>query len=57
MTYLKDFGCMHSRSINLDKINKVIGQDNLKRENVNSKIKYDIRFHLYPVLYSCSYYR
>ena len=49
--YLKDFGCMHSRSINLDKINnKVIGQDNLKRENVNSKIKYDIRFHLYPGL-------
>ncbi|MDC3152147.1 heparinase II/III family protein [Pelagibacteraceae bacterium] len=47
--YLKNFGCTHNRSISIDKIdNKVVGQDNLMRESVNSKIKYDIRFHLYP---------
>ena len=26
----------------------MVGQDNLIRESINSKIKYDIRFHLYP---------
>ena len=35
----------------VDKINdKVIGQDKLTRKNLNVKIKYDIRFHLYPGL-------
>ena len=49
--YLKNFGCIHNRSITIDKINnKVIGQDKLIQKRVNSKIKYDIRFHLYPGL-------
>ena len=49
--YLKNFGCIHNRSITIDKINnKVIGQDKLIQKSVNSKIKYDIRFHLYPGL-------
>jgi len=49
--YLKNFGCIHNRSISVDKVNnKVIGHDNLIRKSVNSKIKYDIRFHLYPGL-------
>ena len=49
--YIKNFGCIHNRSISVDKINnKVVGQDNLIRESINSKIKYDIRFHLYPGL-------
>ena len=49
--YLKNFGCIHNRSITIDKINnKVIGQDKLTQKRVNSKIKYDIRFHLYPGL-------
>ena len=49
--YLKNFGCIHNRSISIDKINsKIIGQDNLTQKNVSSKIKYDIRFHLYPGL-------
>ena len=49
--YLKNFGCLHNRKISIDKINnKVVGQDKITRENLNSKIKYDIRFHLYPGL-------
>ena len=49
--YLKNFGCIHNRSISIDKINsKIIGQDNLTQKHVSSKIKYDIRFHLYPGL-------
>ena len=49
--YLKNFGCMHSRAISIDKINnKIVGQDKLVKKSVNSKIKYDIRFHLYPGL-------
>ncbi len=49
--YLKNFGCIHYRTLSIDKINnKIIGQDKLARKNVNSKIKYDIRFHLYPGL-------
>jgi len=49
--YLKNFGCIHNRSISVDKINnKVVGQDSLIRKSINSKIKYDIRFHLYPGL-------
>ena len=47
--YLRNFGCLHNRTISIDKINdKIIGHDKLTRENLNSKIKYDIRFHLYP---------
>ncbi len=47
--YLKNFGCIHNRSLSIDKINnKIVGQDNLAQKYVNSKIKYDIRFHLYP---------
>ncbi len=49
--YLNNFGCLHNRKISIDKINnKVVGQDKITRENLNSKIKYDIRFHLYPGL-------
>ncbi len=49
--YLKNFGCLHSRTISIDKIsNKIIGQDKLTRKNLNSIIKYDIRFHLCPGL-------
>ena len=49
--YLKNFGCIHNRYISVDKINnKVVGQDSLIRKSINSKIKYDIRFHLYPGL-------
>ena len=49
--YLKNFSCMHSRAIGIDKINnKIVGQDKLIQESVNSNIKYDIRFHLYPGL-------
>ena len=49
--YLKNFGCLHTRYISIDKINnKVVGQDKLIKKGLNSKIKYDIRFHLYPGL-------
>ena len=49
--YLKNFGCIHNRAISIDKIkNKVIGQDKLTRKSINSRIKYDVRFHLYPGL-------
>ncbi len=49
--YLKNFGCLHSRTISIDKINnKIIGKDKLTRKNLNSIIKYDIRFHLCPGL-------
>ena len=49
--YLKNLSCLHSRSIGIDKINnKVVGQDKLVRKGTNLKIKYDIRFHLYPGL-------
>ena len=55
--YLKNFGCIHNRSISIDKINnKIVGQDKLTK-NLNSKIKYDIRFHLISRSYSCSNYR
>ena len=49
--YLKNFGCIHNRSISIDKVNnKIVGQDKLIQKSVNLKIKYDIRFHLYPGL-------
>ena len=49
--YLKNFGCIHNRSISIDKTNnKVVGRDKLIQKNINSKVKYDIRFHLYPGL-------
>ncbi len=49
--YLKNFNCIHNRSVSIDKINnKVIGRDKLIRKGENSPIKYDIRFHLYPGL-------
>ena len=49
--YLKNFGCLHNRTISIDKINdKIVGQDKLTRKNLTVKIKYDIRFHLYPGL-------
>ena len=48
--YLKKVGYIHNRSITIDKINnKVVGQDKLLIKK-DSKIKYDIRFHLYPGL-------
>ena len=48
---MKSFGCIHSRSIGIDKINnKIFGQDNLIQKGEDVKIKYDIRFHLYPGL-------
>ena len=41
--YLKSFGCIHNRSISIDKINnKVVGQDKLIQKSVNLKIKYFI---------------
>ena len=47
--YLKNFGCIHNRAISIDKIkNKVVGQDKLIRKSTNLRIKYDVRFHLYP---------
>ena len=47
--YLKNFGCIHNRSLSIDKIsNKIIGRDKLIRKKLVAKIKYDIRFHLYP---------
>ena len=49
--YLKNFGCMHNRTLSIDKINnKIVGQDKITQKKVNLKIKYDIRFHLYPGL-------
>ena len=49
--HLKNFGCLHNRTISIDKINdKIVGQDKLTRKNLSVKIKYDIRFHLYPGL-------
>ncbi len=49
--YLKNLSCLHNRSIGIDKIeNKVVGQDKLIQKSANLKIKYDIRFHLYPGL-------
>ncbi len=49
--YLKNFGCMHNRTLSIDKINnKIVGQDKLLQRSIKSKIKYDIRFHLYPGL-------
>ena len=49
--YLKKFGCIHNRVLRIDKINnKIIGQDKIFQEIEKSKIKYDIRFHLYPGL-------
>ena len=49
--YLKNFGCIHNRSIGIDKINnKIFGQDNLIQKSEDIEIKYDIRFHLYPGL-------
>ena len=47
--YLKNFGCIHNRSLSIDKINnKIVGQDKLIRKKFDTKIKYDVRFHLYP---------
>ena len=47
--YLKNFGCIHNRSLSIDKIsNKIIGRDKLIRKKLVAKIKYDVRFHLYP---------
>jgi len=49
--YLNNFGTIHNRSISIDKINsKIVGQDKLVLNRESSKIKYDIRFHLYPGL-------
>ena len=49
--YLKNFGCIHSRTISIDKVkNKIIGQDKLMQKSIKSRIKYDVRFHLYPGL-------
>ncbi len=49
--YLKNFGCIHNRTLKIHKIdNKIIGQDKILRKVNNLKIKYDIRFHLYPGL-------
>ncbi len=49
--YLKNFGCTHSRSICINKINnKVVGRDEIIQKTGISKIKYDVRFHLYPGL-------
>ncbi len=49
--YLENYGCIHNRSISIDKINnRVVGQDILTQKSINSKVKYDIRFHLYPGL-------
>ena len=49
--YLKNFGCIHNRVLKIDKINnKVVGQDKLLQTVQTKKIKYDIRFHLYPGL-------
>ncbi len=49
--YLTNLGCLHNRTISIDKINnKIVGHDKITRKNLNAKIKYDIRFHLYPGL-------
>ncbi len=49
--YVNIFGCLHNRTLGIDKINnKIYGRDDLSRKNIKSEIKYDIRFHLYPGL-------
>ena len=49
--YMNIFGCLHNRTLGIDKINnKIYGRDDLSRKNISSEIKYDIRFHLYPGL-------
>ena len=49
--YVKKFDCVHNRSISIDKIhNKIVGEDRIVRKMINPKVKYDIRFHLYPGL-------
>ena len=49
--YLKSFGCIHNRTLSIDKINnKIVGQDKIIQKTLKAKIKYDIRFHLYPGL-------
>ena len=49
--YMNIFGCLHNRTLGIDKINnKIYGRDDLSRKNIKSEIKYDIRFHLYPGL-------
>ena len=49
--YVKNFDCIHNRSISIDKIhNKIVGEDRIVRKVINPKVKYDIRFHLYPGL-------
>jgi len=49
--YLKNLGCLHKRSITIDKINsKILGSDVLVNNKINQTIKYDVRFHLFPGL-------
>ena len=49
--YLKNLGCLHKRSITIDKINnKILGSDVLVNKKIDQAIKYDVRFHLFPGL-------
>ena len=48
--YEKKFGCVHSRSIKISKIeDKIFGEDEIKKtKNYSMPLNYFIRFHVYP---------
>jgi uncharacterized heparinase superfamily protein len=47
--YLQKFGCIHEREIEFyPEQNKFVGFDKILKEDINKKIKFDIRFHLHP---------
>ena len=49
--YEKKFGCMHKRTISIDKKNyNLIGCDELMKKKDGKPLNYSIRFHLYPGL-------
>ncbi|MDB9752349.1 heparinase II/III family protein [Pelagibacteraceae bacterium] len=49
--YEKKFGCIHKRTISIDKKNyNLIGCDELMKKKDGKPLNYSIRFHLYPGL-------
>ena len=47
--YLQKFRCIHEREIEFyPEQNKFVGFDKILKEDINKKIKFDIRFHLHP---------
>ncbi|OUX54613.1 MAG: hypothetical protein CBE47_00185 [Pelagibacteraceae bacterium TMED287] len=47
--YENDFGYIHSREIKIDKKNNsIVGKDKLSKKKEGSKVRFSIRFHLYP---------